>query len=160
MKTRTYILILILVLAVLIVVGSCATKSVRTKSDEALYGTWVNSEYMGSTHPFGMEVYNSDGTWQSYRRGVSAYEEDIEVLDGGWIKAQFGSFTIEDKWVDADTNVWYKVVAYLGYEIDSHLAEGFYMLMKVGKSNNILEYMRSMIDYPVEIDTNNVQGRY
>ena len=149
MKTRTLVSILILVAAVLIIVGSCATKPVRTKSDEALYGTWVNPEYKGS-FPSGMEVYYPDGTWKVFRKEAAAWEEDIEILEGGWIRGSFGTFTIEDKWIDADTNVWYKVVSYEGNE-------RFFMLMKVSNSNNILEYMFSFIDYPVEIDTKSVR---
>jgi hypothetical protein len=152
MKTRTLASILILILVVLIIVGSCAAKHVRTKSDEALYGIWVNPEYKSSS-PSGMEVYNSDGKWHTYRKEASAWEEDIEILEGGWIRGSFGTFAIEDKWIDADTNVWYKVVFYEGTE------HGF-MLMKVSNLYNILEYMYSYLDYPVEIDAKNVQGRY
>ncbi len=145
---------MILVFTVLIITEGYATENRITKRDyRFLSGTWVNEEYKGSTPPFGMEVYNSDGKWQTYRKEASPWEEDIEILEGGWIRGSFGTFTIEDKWIDADTNVWYKVVAYEGNE-------RFFMLMKVSNSNNILEYMFSFIDYPVEIDTNNVQSRY
>ena len=123
------------------------------KDSEELYGTWTNEEYKSTSPPFEKEVYNPDGTYEYFRTEVAPWEKDVEILEGGWIRGTFGTFTIEDKWIDADTNVWYKVVAYDGdYRV--------FLLMKVSNSNNILEYMFSFIDYPVEIDTNNVQGKY
>ena len=47
MKARTYVSILILVLAVLIVVGSCATKRKAISNDDffqAWSATWINTE--------------------------------------------------------------------------------------------------------------------
>ena len=153
MKTRTFVSILIIVLVVLVIAGSCATKKRMMKDSEELYGTWTNEEYKSTIPPFEKEVYNPDGTYESFRTEVAPWEKDVEILEGGWIRGTFGTFVIEDKWIDADTNVWYKVVNYDGnYRV-------FY-LMKVSNSNNILEYMFSFIDYPVEIDTNNVQGKY
>ncbi len=49
MKTKTLVSILILVLAVLIIAGSCATgkKAYVAKEDEELFGTWINPDYGG-----------------------------------------------------------------------------------------------------------------
>ena len=52
MKTRTYVSILILVIAVLVIVGGCATgkKASVTERDifKELSGTWVNEDYLGT----------------------------------------------------------------------------------------------------------------
>jgi hypothetical protein len=57
-QARTLISILILVLTVKVIAGSCASKPYRAKSDEVLYGTWSNEEY----NTGGKYVYNPDGT--------------------------------------------------------------------------------------------------
>jgi hypothetical protein len=52
MKTRTLVSILILVLAVLIIAGSCATmKKEISETDffEAYSGTWINTDYSGDS---------------------------------------------------------------------------------------------------------------
>lgn len=49
MKTRTFISVVILIMAVLIIVGSCATEKLATKKSEILYGTWVNKDYNNYT---------------------------------------------------------------------------------------------------------------
>jgi hypothetical protein len=158
MKTRTYVSIMIFVLALLIIAGSCAPKK-RIIIDlvevipEELYGTWINEEYKGSTPPFGKDVYNPDGTFEWYRTEPSPWETDVEILEGGWIRGTYGTYTIEDKWTDSDGNVWYKVEVV-------EVITSFYMLMKISDSNRVLEYMVGRVDYLTEIDPNDVQYRY
>ena len=51
MKTRSLVAILILVLAVLIIAGSCTTRRKAISDEdfmEALSGTWVNTDYSKS----------------------------------------------------------------------------------------------------------------
>ncbi len=47
MKNRTLVSILILVLAVLIIAGSCVSgkKAYVAKEDEEIYSTWINPDY-------------------------------------------------------------------------------------------------------------------
>ena len=45
MKTRRLVSILILVMAVLFIAGSCATGKKAEKGVNELYGTWENEEY-------------------------------------------------------------------------------------------------------------------
>ena len=63
MKTRNLVSILILVLAVMVIAGSCATmKSPDKMVYERFCGTWVNTEYEGKEYPAVKEIYNPDGT--------------------------------------------------------------------------------------------------
>jgi hypothetical protein len=76
MKIRTFVSILILVLAVLIIMGSCATDKMTYISKEyEIYGTWVNPKYNYEdkhhakfvVHPNGkMEIYSTDASNTSY----------------------------------------------------------------------------------------------
>jgi len=154
MKTRTFVSIFILVLAVLIVAGSCATKKSMVKDSEELYGIWINEEYKGNTPPFGKNVFNPDRTWEYFRKGASPWETDIEILEGGWIRSDFGTYTINDKWADSEGNVWYKVEKISGdYEKSPYK---YYLLMKISDSNRVLEYMKDRVDYREEIDPTDV----
>jgi len=144
------IMILILVLAVLIIAGGCATKKRMVKDSEELYGTWINEEYKGSTPPFGKYVFNPDGTYEYFRKEPAPWEKDVEILEGGWIIGNYGTYTIEDKWTDSDGNVWYKVEAdELGYEEHPY---SLYYLVKISDSNRVLEWMVGRLDYHEKID--------
>ena len=145
MRFCVLIISVILVSAIFVAGGS---------KKEELYGTWVNEEYKGSTPPFGMVVYNPDGTWEDFRTEASPWEKDVEILEGGWINATYGTYTIEDEWTDSDGNVWYKVEEVIGG------FEKFYLLMKISDSNRDLEYMVGRVDYLAEIDPNDAQYRY
>ena len=68
MKPRTFVSILILILAVFIIIGSCATKR-KAVSDEDFFevwsGTWINTDYSGSD--LGQKTINHpDGTSEWY----------------------------------------------------------------------------------------------
>ena len=151
MKNRTFVSILILGLAVLIIAGSCATKKSMVKDSEELYGTWINEEYKSpSTPPFKIHVINPDGTMGFFRTETSVWEKDVEVLENGWIPCDHYTYTIENKWVDSDGNVMYKVEAIgSGYEKNP---VRILLLMKISDSNNVLEYMVNRVDYDETID--------
>jgi hypothetical protein len=125
MKIRTFVSILILVLAVLIFAGSCATgkKSVKA-SEEPLYGTWVNPEYDDDySHP-AIIILTADGKWTEYKK-----QADSNL----WRQ---GVYTIIEEWTDSDGNSWYKskwkntITGGSGYEI-----------LKVSDYGNTLEHV-------------------
>ena len=97
MKTRTYVSILILVLAVLIIAGSCATgkKAYTAKEDEELYGTWINPDYNEGKHSAKF-IFKPDGTFEGYAKTDSTHYY------------YFGEYIIADKWADSEGNLWYK----------------------------------------------------
>ena len=159
MKTRTLVSSLILVLALLIIAGSCATKKRMVKDSEELYGTWINEEYKATVAPFEITVFNPNGTMSMYRTEKAHWETDVEVLEGGWIPCDTHTYTIEDKWTDSDGNVWYKVEAIAGgYEKVSPITA--YLLIKISDSNRVLEFMVGRIVYREEIDPTEVDYTY
>ena len=160
MKSRTLVICLILVLVLLIIVGSCASgKNAYVKyPDEELYGTWINTEYKGSTVPFTIRVFNPDWTFEAYRLGLSVWEEDVEKTEEGWIPAEHGTYKIEDKWMDTDGNAWYKIKMAVGDVEDYEM--GICGLIRLSDSNNTFEMSFAFMDYPAEIDPNNEQGYY
>jgi hypothetical protein len=158
MKTKMFVSISILILALLIINGSCVTKKRMGKDSEELYGTWINEEYKGITDVFEINVFNPDGTMKFFETEANVWEPDVEVLEGGWIPGTYFTYTIEDKWTDSDGNVWYKVEAvYGGYEENPGR---FYLLMKISDSNRVLEYMVGRVDYREEIDPTKVPYTY
>ena len=149
MKASSFVSVLILVLAVMVISEGCATKKRMVKDSEELYGTWINEEYKGSTPPFGKNVYNPDGTMEFFRTEAAPWETDIEVSEGGWIGGDSYTYTIEDKWTDSDGNVWYKVKAVEG---GHEHGQTFHLLMKISDSNRVLEYMVGRVGYHEDID--------
>ena len=125
---------------------------------EELYGTWINEEYKGNTPPFEKYIITPDGKMEFFKTEVAPWEPEIEVSEGEWMACDFHTYTIEDKWVDSDGNVWYKVAAQVGgYEKIESTA---YLLMKISDSNTVLEYMVGRIDYHEGLDPTAVKYVY
>ena len=97
MKNKTFILVLILVLGVIVIVGSCATgkKAYIATADEVLYGTWVNPDY-DDYHYSAKFIFNPDGTYEGYAKTDSTRYY------------YYGDYVINDKWIDSDGCIWYK----------------------------------------------------
>ena len=135
MKTRTFIFILILVLAVLIITGSCARmKSPDKMTYERFCGTWVNTEYEGKEAPPVKQIFNPDGTCTTYSH---LHETST------WRRA---TYTVEKRWTDSEGNSWYH------FKIEWPFSKTTeYLLFKLGRYNSILEYNRSGTVYPTEI---------
>ena len=152
MKTRTFVSIMILVLAVLVIAGSCATmKSPDKMTYERFCGTWANKDYEPkaglsteiTSYRFMKYIINPDGTliWYQY-------------LDGAG-PTPVGSYTVEKRWRDANGNSYYHVKV---YEV---LASMFaYELWKIDKYNLVWECNSSNIDYPDKIDPSDLHSQY
>jgi hypothetical protein len=124
MKTGRFVSILLLVLAVLYVVGSCATKHMVISDEDffELYsGTWVNPDYRWDT---AKRVIKPDSTWEHY----------IDVDKQTY--ACYGHDTIMEKWTDSEGNIWYKAL----WECIPHQLKG-YVYGKISESGNIHEYI-------------------
>jgi hypothetical protein len=142
MKTRTFVSILILVLAVLIIAGGCATGKKAQMPEEELFkklsGTWVNEEYnqisgvIGMGWPVKLVVY-SDGTYEwfgeaSDRIGYGEYE------------------AIVDTWTDSRGNLFYKAT------FNVHLSTSvFYQFGMINSSGTEWESVASGVNFPAEI---------
>ncbi len=142
MKTRTLVSILILILSVLIIAGSCATEKKMVKKSEELYGTWVNEDYADVRH-YTTLVFTSDGTYEFY---TDASRKTLSMR---------GTHSITDKWTDSEGNFWYKAT----YEIKiaTQPVSGF-LLIKISNSGTTYEDNYDYRKYPTEIDP--IYGTY
>ena len=116
MKIRRVVSILIFIIAVLIVIGACATdKTTVIEKDEglkALNGIWTNLDY--NFHPAAKAkwIITPDGKIEMY------YTGDSERPAGR------GQYTIHEAWKDSKGTIWYKATwtdsfgPHLQYEID------------------------------------------
>jgi hypothetical protein len=101
MKTRTFVSILILVLAVLIISGSCATrkKVLPTDNIDELVGTWLNPDYEGRAARIPKFTIKADRTILWY-----ASINDKEASYNGQITE------IGEKWMERDGSIYYKLI--------------------------------------------------
>ncbi len=143
MKIRTMILVA-LIIAVLIIVGSCATgkKAYVTKENEELYGTWVNTEYNEThIHLPAKFVYHPDGTLAFYWTETSARKTE-------------GTFNIIEKWIDDEGNIWYKVIRNITHPGKATL----HTLNKISNSGMILESsFKPSGEFPTILDPNDLR---
>ena len=143
MKTRTFISVLILFMAVLIIVGSCATGKKAVKAPiELLYGTWVNPDY-NTANKQAKIIYKSDGY-------CSIYSHTDITIDQGPYK-----YTIPESWMDSDGKKYYKVDFF--YATGREGIE--YRLVRLNETDSVLEYVWSNIDYPTKIDPEHMNYR-
>ena len=120
MKPRTFAIILILVLAVLVVVGSCATRKKAISIEDAAEirsGKWVNEHYPNVK----MIVFYSDGRYEDY------YTPQQERLYAS------GTSKIYESWRDSEGVLWYRA-----HYQNSSGQEG-YILSKISNSDNTWE---------------------
>ena len=138
MKIRSLVSILILVLAVLINTGSCATgkKAYVAKEDEELFGTWINPAYDASWI-YAKVVIKPDGTWDEYSLTYS----DRPIYKGEYI--------ITDKWTDSDGYIFYKSII---TRIDKESHRPYYVMSKIDKTGNVYEDLWSTIQMPTEFE--------
>ena len=136
METRKIVSILILVLAVLIIVGSCATKrKVVSEEDflEAWSGTWINTDYGGGSLPQ-KKINYPDGTCEMFGQLTSTtvgYKEKITILE---------------QWVDSKGTIWYR-----GHweSLILYTTKG-YVMGKISDSGNTWECIFTSESYPIE----------
>ena len=140
MKSRTIVSILILVLAVLFIIESCATGGKAVKAPiESVYGAWANPDY-NTTRQSAKLIYKPDGTYKQYSH------TDITMSQGPY------EYTIVDSWMDSDGNKYYKVDV-VRYTLDE------YELWRINETDSVWEYVWSLNDYPTEIDPNHYNYR-
>jgi hypothetical protein len=136
MKTRMLVSIGIFVLAVLIVVGSCATtKKAISEEDffEVWSGTWVNTDYGGGSFPQKIINY-PDGTREIFgilTSTTAGYKEKITILE---------------QWVDSKGTIWYRG----HWEHLILLSSKGYVMGKISDSGNTQEIIFASEDYPIE----------
>ena len=136
MKSRTFASILILILVVFVIIGSCATKR-KAVSDEdffkVLNGTWINTDYSGGE--LGQKIINHpDGT-----------REGFGVLSSTTSQYKFKT-TILDQWLDSTGTIWYKGQ----FETIFPTRAKGYEMGKINNAGNTWECILSSENYPIE----------
>jgi len=143
MKTRTFVSILILVLAVLIISEGDATEKRITKRDyKFVSDTWINEEYNSRAILAKYELHR-DGTYDSYNK----------TSDAG--KMYTGHYQIIDKWTDSEGNIWYKMHFWFGSILEDH--PNYYELAKFSKSGKVWESIDGKFEFPTELDESHVK---
>jgi len=146
MKTKTLMLFCFLCLAVLIILGSCATmKSPDKMTYERFCGIWVNEDYEptpGVMPPPAKFTMNPDGTYLNYQY----------IMQSG--PTGVGYYTVEKRWTDSDGNSWYHVIT------DAFFRDITYELWRIDKYNSVFEFSFSHNDYPDAIDPKDKHSTY
>jgi hypothetical protein len=135
MKIRTLVSILILVLAVLIIAGSCATRRKAIAEEDffqAWSGTWINTDYGGGDT--GQKIINRpDGTQEIYNMSTSTTVSHQH------------KYTITDMWIDSKGDIWYTS----NWKDLFHGTTGNEM-GKINDSGNTWEYLSAGEEHPIE----------
>ena len=145
--------ILILVIMGVFVTGS---KSNKKASEEDLYGTWVNEDYLMEPligGPRSKLIIKHDGTIENYGTPKSYKSVEVKREREPW------AYNVTDSWVDSEKNSWYKIVL-KRTGTETFMGGAQYCLFKLGNSKSTLEYTRYSIDYPTEIDPNSLRYTY
>jgi hypothetical protein len=112
------------------------------KENEEFYGIWINPEYNTRTFK-AKKLCKPDGTW---------YDYSMTTKDS-WVGT--GEYTINDKWTDANGDIWYKVT---WTSITSTYT--YYELAKVSKSGTVKESVYAINNYPEKIDPEDSKLHY
>ena len=140
MKTRTLILVF-LIMAVLIISGSGApVKMEYISKDYEIYGTWVNPDYKDIGQQLGKIVFHPNGRMEIYG------------ADTGPAVDMKGEFVITNKWIDSKGNIWYTIIIKIRVQSE-------YGLLKISNSGMTLELAHGN-DYPKEINPGDVHSVY
>jgi hypothetical protein len=126
---------------------TCATKPVVVKQDNPFYGTWVNAEYEGKTPFLSAKFVNfSDGRELDYAK-ITDQEPYGE-----------GKNTIEETWIDAEGNHWYKVRGTWDYYPYKGATSKGYGLIRINASGTVWEGVSAEAGYPAELSP--IGGNY
>lgn len=109
--------------------------------NEEIYGTWINPDY-DRINMSARIINKPDGTVESY----STLFLPVPICTG--------ARTIINKWTDSVGNIWYK-------SIEKSIGCGaYYELHRISNSGKTWEHAYSSIDYPAEIDPDDVTANY
>jgi hypothetical protein len=148
MNTRTFVSILILVLAVLFIAGRYVIGNEASAEEIDIYkklsGTWINEDYNRiSSHFMGKYVIKRDGTYDGYANTLYTS------------RTSFGEIiSIDEKWIDSEGNFWYKSTTKSLVFHDQN-----YELGKIHSSGNVWELTTLSYEHPKELDPNHARYR-
>ena len=137
MTNKTLILV-VLIMAVLIIAGSCATdKMAYISKDYEIYGTWVNPDAKPTQDQKVVIHTNGKSVWYPVITNKSFWSAE---------------FVITNKWTDSTGYVWYTLIRDAG-----EITGQDYGLCKISDSGKILEMSFNRADYPKEIDPSHTE---
>jgi len=116
------------------------------QDNEEICGMWINPDY-DETWKDGKFIYEQDGVFRAYDVAPSERE--------AWI----AKYTITDRWVDAEGNIWYKWLMTEGRRGSLTLYDYFF-LSKISDSGRVQELSLSGHDYPTEIRQDSLKYEY
>ena len=148
MMTRILMIGMVMLLSVSVLPTSYAKdrEFFMPSSDEEIYGTWINTGYLGELTLCQKFVYNS---W-----GYCEYYYEMESKNPGFNLV--ATSTLVDKWTDGGGNIWYK-------EFIRHRGEAgdtWYQLIKISDKGTTLEFVWNKRDFPVAADLNSGNATY
>jgi beta-lactamase regulating signal transducer with metallopeptidase domain len=138
MKISRMAISIVTVLAVIVIVGSCATNKQAISEGEffkVYSGTWVNTDYVGNTQNVTAQkiVRFCDGTFEYYMDLGRAHP------------SAYGQQTITAMWTNSKGDVWYKA-----YLVCYNCGIEWYEYGKITDSGNTLEFIVSGENSPIE----------
>jgi hypothetical protein len=102
--------------------------------NEPFYGTWVNTEYAGTTWKTRQKfVYNSWGDAEAFKKASD--EKAVSTFN----------FILVEKWADAKGNTWYK-------ELEQAKGVRNFGLCRISKDGKTLEQIFRSAGFPAESD--------
>ncbi len=143
MKTRMLIFIIIFLLSISFIFAEADKKKISEKDFwNALSGTWVNTEYLG-TYPWYEQklIVHPDGKWECY-----PLTTDTNPSRQGYY------LTITEAWIDSEGILWGKSILKAGVTR--------YQLHKISGFGNTWEICEGSDAYPIEMDNSFTRYNY
>jgi hypothetical protein len=156
MKTRTVILAVLITFLSLVLFTGCAPRKYVPKSNEELYGTWINKSYSG--HYARDDIQPQKEVIDSTGYQVFRFVDDLG-------KYFVGAETITSKWTDSEGDIWYKTYKGVWDWEDGKKSEVPHFLYKLSKSATVRESVYASRDtytpsaYPTKIDPKDMTYR-
>jgi beta-lactamase regulating signal transducer with metallopeptidase domain len=125
----SFLPIIVLVVAIVLIAGSCATGKKALSEDDFLKsysGTWMNPDSSGVDFDFQKLVVEYDGTWETYANDI------VEQ------RSCSGSITFIDSWTDSAGVMWYRAYKDFDFLCGS---DRQYEYGKISNSGNTLEFL-------------------
>jgi len=155
MKTTKLVLVCTLFVAVIAIIGSCASsrKTIAGKDFIAAWrGTWVNEEYPG-THVVPQILVNHPGGTMEFFKNPTQMEsgyKDMRI-------SNYGFPSITDRWIDREGRIWY--TAATKPKREGGIVFSYYGF--IHESGDVLEILESMSNRIIdEWDTNTDYNAY
>jgi len=148
MKTTKLVLVCTLVVAAIVIIGSCTASRKTTVESESissiLTGTWINHEYDDVLELPAKIVLNSDGSYDLF--------ENVDDTRRSW----WGKRTILESWADSTGTYWYKATR------DDNWTEAvvYYELGKIDPTKAVWEFIDYSVGYPDEWEPDNMRYLY